>query len=1427
VEGNAPAEGLPSPAGGAAGPRDLLDLAGTTATGASLPQLAERVARAAAALVPDAVVHVWLVSEDGGELRLAAELGAAPGRAGTGARVLPPGGGLAGTVVGGPEPVAVAPAGGPPLDPAWARAQGLRWAAGVRLARGERRLGALCVYLRRSEPFSPAEVDRLLALGADASAALEGAALLDVASHRLRRLEALREIEREISAQRDPDALVAAISRRAAELLAGDTAGVYLVDGPAGVLRPHAAFNRAPWMLRITVPIGDGVVGATAARRQGLIVNDYARSPLALPAFRDIHRAVVTQPLLAGDVLQGVIVVTRDASPEPFTRADLVQLGDFAVQASIALENARLLRLASARAERVTAAAQVGQLLAATRDADRIVDLIADKCREILRAEAFGLFRLEGDRPRYVRGFGLDDRVQAAYAGEPGGGVIGRAARERRAVETADVLRDPAIELSPAARTAIEAAGSRAVVAVPLIGGDRVVGVLAIFHPAGTRTPAEETEFLESLAAHAAVALENARLFAETRRRQETAEALATVTQTLTASLDLRTVVGRVAEALRRVLGADGGAIGVLSRRGAMRLAARSGLGAEVFERIAPGPGRGVTGWVLAHGQPFRTRDYRGDPRITQDFSAEVERAGIRAVLAVPVRLQDEIVGILYAFWDRPVEPSDEQVALAADLARVVAVSVANARLYEEARTREAETRALFDVGRLITSTLEPERVFDLIVEKVLELTRVRACGIFGIAPDGMLRYVRGVGLSAEFVRDLAVRPGDGTSGRCVASGTPAWSRDLLADAGMVRDDAVRRLVEREGYRAALSVPITTQGAPFGCLTMYWWEPHEPSPAEIHTLTSLATLAAVAIGNARLYDQTRRHVERLERLNQVNRAVSASLRLDHVLDEIARAAGTLFDAPLATLWRADDGARALARWAGHGSPDLLDRVPVRLPFGKGGAGIAAERREPLLDVPVETDGRLESRAAMLAHGIRTFSALPILLGDRLLGVLAIGRRGDRSFDGADQALVQALVGQAAVAIQNAHLYEAAREHEEEATRALDELRRTQEQLVRMEKLRALGEMASGVAHDFNNILAVILGRIQLLQRRVDDPTLGRWLGIVEQAALDGAQTVRQIQEFTRVRRDQPTQPVDLNQVVQDAVEMTRPRWQDESQSRAIDVQLSVDLAPLPAIDGQPPELREALTNLILNAVDALPRGGDIRIATRAGGGRVEVVVADTGIGMSDSVRRRVFEPFFSTKGPSGTGLGLAMVYGIVSRHGGEILVDSAEGAGATFTIRLPVGRSAGPAAAPPDEGGPAALRILVVDDEPHVRGTLEEMLRLQSHRVVVADDGPSGLSRFREGEFDLVMTDLAMPGMSGWQVAQAVKEARPGVPVVLVTGWGVELSPEQLRAYGVDLVLSKPFRYDDVRTVVSSFRLPASPAGRPPGGAAGPGKGEA
>lgn len=1554
-------------------------LAAAATAGLTSRQVLELVAAAAATLTGEATVHLWLVDDDGQHLRLAAEHGARPGRKGSRLpTVLRMNQGLAGTIAHRREPLVISSVRRDRrlATSEWIRDQGLVSFAGVPFARADRVLGVLCLFTSRWHRFTRREVNLLRSFAAHAAVAIENAALFDAATSRLRRLETLREIEREISQQRDPEALLGLISRRATELLAADSATVYLLDEPTGRLRARGSFNAGSAIRDVDLPLGEGLAGAVAVRREGMIVNDYPRSTYAISPVPDRAWAVLAQPLLHGEALHGVILVRRLAIGRPFSQADLVQLGDFAVQASIALENARLLRLASARAERVKAAAEVGQLLASTRDADRILDVIAEKCREILGAEGFGLFRFEPSGGlRYVRGFGLDRDFMREHVLVVGEGVVGKAAAERRSVATADVLHDPAITLSPMSRRRVERQGSRALVAVPLLIHEEVLGVLAVYHPVGFRIPADEAEFLETLANHAATALENARLFAETQRRQESAETLAAITQTLAGSLDLRTVTSLVAEAIRRLLGSEGGAIGLTAPDGTIRLSARVGLGADAFRDVVVHPGEGVTGRVLERGEPFWTNDYASDPRITPAFADQVRAAGITSVLAVPVRLRDETVGVLCGFHGRPVQISSDDITLASDLAQVVAVAVANARLYEEARQREKEARALFEVGRLISATLDPERVFELIVEKVLDLMGVRACGIFRLDEDSVLRYVRGAGLSSAFVQTLAIPLGEGTSGRSVSERTSVWTTDLLADPTIPLNPTACRLVEQEGYRAVLSVPILIQGSPFGCLATYWWEPHVPSPDEVETLSSLATLVAVAIENTRLYGEARRHVARLETLNQINRAVSASLRLDAVLGEIATAAGTFFGASLATLWMADEERRTLIRQAGYGDAEILERIPTRLVYGQVGAGWVAEHREPLLDVSVESDHRMFGWEWIAPLGIRTLSAFPVLLGSRLLGVLAIGWGGKTALSGADLTLLQTLMGQAAIAIENARLYEEARSHEaeavglaetsrvfsatlrreailvglaeaacrligatwsvhtvdpktrelrvaavmhpgspgamppsardaaptesrqtlaqgvvttgaplhlrrvddlpagdparreleglgirsavlvpvgtggvvravlagsthegsrqfaerdvrlaqaiadragialenarlfEELTQAYQDIKTAQEQLVRTEKLRALGEMASGVAHDFNNLLAAILGRVQLIQRRVEDPKLKEWLDIIEQAALDGAQTVRQIQEFTRVRRDQPTQTVDLNQAVRDAVEITRTRWQSETQSRGLDVQVFLRLDPVPAVDGHPAELREAFTNLLLNAVDALPQGGTITLTTRRVEGSTEVSVADTGVGMSESVRRRIFEPFFSTKGPKGTGLGLAMVYGIVSRHGGDIAVESREGKGSTFTIRLPIGREQPTARAfSPTLSSDSAVRVLVIDDEDHVREILADMLRVEHHQVVVADRGVEGLERFRREAFDLVMTDLAMPGMSGWQVAQAIKALRPEVPVVLVTGWGVEVPADELRASGVDRVMAKPFRFQDVKEILASFR---------------------
>ncbi len=364
-------------------------------------------------------------------------------------------------------------------------------------------------------------------------------------------------------------------------------------------------------------------------------------------------------------------------------------------------------------------------------------------------------------------------------------------------------------------------------------------------------------------------------------------------------------------------------------------------------------------------------------------------------------------------------------------------------------------------------------------------------------------------------------------------------------------------------------------------------------------------------------------------------------------------------------------------------------------------------------------------------------------------------------------------------------------------RDITQQRAVEQKLQQSEKQRALGQLAGGIAHDFNNLLQAILGYTQLMKQGPRDPEFfERSLKVVEAAALDGSETVRRIQTFARLRPEEQFINVDINQIVQDAVAITRPRWEEEKIARdRRPIDLRLQLGALQPVRGRPAALTELMTNLMLNALDAMPDGGTLTIATRAEGGETVVItVTDTGVGMPEAVRSRIFEPFFSTKGEAGSGLGLSMADSIARRHGGQIDVDSEPGRGTTFTLRFPVALESVAPGAPMGAPRPRRTgRILVVDDDPKVLSTLGEMLRSAGHTVSPAPDGAAGLRAYSPGRFDLVLTNLGMAGMNGWQFSERLRATDRVVPMLLITGWGLrEEDHARLAALGIRRCLYKP-----------------------------------
>jgi signal transduction histidine kinase/ActR/RegA family two-component response regulator len=395
-------------------------------------------------------------------------------------------------------------------------------------------------------------------------------------------------------------------------------------------------------------------------------------------------------------------------------------------------------------------------------------------------------------------------------------------------------------------------------------------------------------------------------------------------------------------------------------------------------------------------------------------------------------------------------------------------------------------------------------------------------------------------------------------------------------------------------------------------------------------------------------------------------------------------------------------------------------------------------------------------------------------------------------------------------------------------KAYDELRRTQQVVVQHERLRALGEMASGVAHDINNALSPIVAYSELLVTTQPDlpEFVRRYLQSIFQSGEDIAHIVSRLREFYRPRSNaEELTMADTNQIIKEVIELTRPRWRDLPQRQSVSIQIRQELElQLPSLLCDPADLRETLTNLIFNAVDALPQGGSITLATRSvsrpvtgekasSEKQIQIEVRDNGVGMDEKTRRHCMEPFFSTKAKrGGTGLGLAMVYGMMQRHHGAIEIESAPGSGTCVRLTFPV-REKAPADAPvpaPNDVQSRSLRILCIDDDVPVQELLKNCLTTLKHEVATASTGKQGVEMFRDAmrrkqPFETVITDFGMPDMDGSQVAKAIKAESPGTPVILMTGWGKMMNDDGEAIREVDAVLGKPPRIKDLTSLLLQF----------------------
>ncbi len=1196
---------------------------------------------------------------------------------------------------------------------------GYRSVLSVPLFLKDRVIGALSVGDQLGRVFNEDEVRAMQTFAAQAALALENARLYAEAERRRREAEALARLSRTLTESLDTGALGDRLMENVLSLFKVHSAclrrlrpdGSTVLVAGSGKLREHVELEHV-------LPEGQGLAARAIAEGRPVgspdLLNDDAvllpedlRPRLAAAGYR----AVLAVPLRVKGAIIGTMLIADD-SVRRFSEPEVELAQTVADHAAITLENARLYEETERRRREAEALAEISRALTQTLKLDVIAQTIADRAMTLLEVRTAVFFEIlpgSGD----LRVLAVVGALAPAFdrlVFPRASGLAGLAVRERRIVTSGDLLVDPRVTLPPEARARLEADGVPSGLSAPFIVGEEVIGVLSLGDTAGRVFSAADVRAVEALADQAALALQNARLYRDAERRRREAEINAELAQAIGASLDLDTVLQRITDGAKDLVGSDMAMIGF--REGEEEAIT---IRYRVGSRYAPGrtlsiePGKGLGGQVLLTGRPWRTHDYTADATFGKEYAGAVRKDGPVTAMVVPIKADERVVGVLYVCnrSRRPFTDRDETILLR--LADSAAIAIKNAQLYARQRESERRYRSLFE------NATDPIATFAL--DGTITSVNPEAERLTGYTHEELL----GRHFSDLARPDSAARLAE-RARRVLAGETVPPSVEVV----VLRKDGGEAIVEGRFS------PIRDDG---------------------QRLTGWQVIYRDMTERKRAEEALRASEERYRRL------VEGSLQgVCIVRDWVTLFANT-----------------ALATMLGYESPGELVGLDAR-------CWIA----------PHEI-ARIEGYAAAQSRGepAPTRYEFQALRKDGAL-IWAEVQVAEISWD-----------GQPATQITGFDITE--------SKQAEQALRQQEDQLRQAQKMEAVGRLAGGIAHDFNNLLTVITGRSDLLLRRLPagDP-VRRDVELIKRTGERAAVLTRQLLAFSRKQMLQP-KVLDLNQVVASVAQMLqRLIGEDVDLVTALDRDLGL-------VTADPAQIEQIIMNLAVNARDAMPHGGRLRLETAnveldqafvavhpgaSAGAHAMLAVGDTGTGMTPEVQAHIFEPFFTTKEVGkGTGLGLATVYGIVKQHDGYIAVESAPGAGTTLRVYLrrvqkPVER------AEPGPAQPALSRasetVLLVEDEADLRTLAAEILEGAGYAVLAAGGPGEAMERARHhlGPIHLLLTDVVMPEMSGRDLAERLALAHPGMKVLYMSGYTADaIVHHGVLAPGIAL-LQKPFTPD-------------------------------
>ena len=676
------------------------------------------------------------------------------------------------------------------------------------------------------------------------------------------------------------------------------------------------------------------------------------------------------------------------------------------------------------------------------------------------------------------------------------------------------------------------------------------------------------------------------------------------------------------------------------------------------------------------------------------------------------------------------------------------------------------ETVAIFELSQTIAFTLDLDLILKKVADAAVKQSQADEASIMLTTADGKELYVAVArGKNREDIVGERVPIDEGIAGWVASQREP-----LLLNADE-RDSRFKPLFRRSDIRSSISMPMQVGGKLVGILNLSSTRRRKPAMGEVKALSILTGTAASAIQDARLYEEVQKVEKRYRGI------------FENAVEGIYQST---------TEGRLLAANPAMARIFGYGSPEEMISAVSDI---WRQLYVKPKQREEFIS-QIGERGFVEAFESLTRRRdgkIRWVSENSRLVHDN---------DGHPScYEGTIEDITDRKQAEKTLEVTNRRLEE-----------AFAKLKAAQQEIVQQERLRALGTMASGIAHDFNNSLSPILGFSDMLLKypklRNDEEKLLKSLKAIHTAAQDAANIVSRLREFYRLREEDEYLPIQPNELIEQTISLTQPMWKNQAHEQGKTITIETDLQAQQTVNGNESELREMLTNLIFNAVDAISESGTVTIRSRSIEDEVVLEVADNGSGMTEEVRQKCLEPFFSTKGDKGTGMGLSMVFGTIKRHESTIYIETEMGKGTTFVIRFPIRDETGADAGDIAEIEPETTRplhILVVDDERTVQDTVVQYLDLNGHTTVTAANGLEGLERFKSENFDLVLTDRAMPEMNGDQLAAAIKEIDPEKPVVMLTGFGDMMKAADEMPTGVDAILDKPVDESKLQKTLAKF----------------------